>query len=102
VAEVTIERNRLATSDTAVEGSGAVTVGASSVEVAAANPDRVALIVCNDHASQVLYLGLGEDAVANQGVRINAVGGQHRLDYFTGAVNAIASGANTVLTFVEV
>lgn len=102
MAELTVERNRLATSDTAAEGSGALSVGTSSLELAAANVDRVALVVCNDHATQVLYLGLGEAAVASQGVRINAAGGNHRIDYFTGVVNIIASGAATVATFVEV
>ena len=102
MAETTVERNRLSTSDTAREGSGALSVGATTAELVPANPGRVALIVCNDHATQVLYLGLGEAAVANQGIRVNAAGGLHRIDYYTGAVNVIASGAATVCCYVEV
>lgn len=88
--------------DTATEGAGSVSVGTSSVQVAAANRARVEITICNDHASQVVYLGLGEAAVANKGVRLNAAGGSYTTRSFTGAINAIATGASTTVTFVEV
>jgi hypothetical protein len=102
VAEITEEARRLASSDTATNGSGAVSVDTASEEIVPANPDRVALILCNDHATQVIYLGLGTTAAVNQGIRLNAAGGSHRIDYFRGAVNGIATGAATVCCFVEV
>lgn len=89
-------------SDTAKTGSSAVSVGTSTVQVAAANPRRVELFLQNDHATQVVYLGLGTAAVANQGIRLNAAGGGIVLSSYSGAVNAIATGASTVVLVTEV
>jgi hypothetical protein len=87
---------------TAKGGTGAVTVGAASAQIVAANDARVEVTICNDHATQVVYLALGATAVANQGIRLNAAGGSYTTSSFTGAINGIATGAGTVVTFAEV
>jgi hypothetical protein len=96
------EANRPAQNDVAHTPTGAATIGASSGAVVAANPGRVEVTICNDHATQVAYLALGATAVINSGIRLNAAGGSYTTNAFTGAINAIASGAGTVLTFSEV
>ncbi len=92
----------VAQTDTAKTPTGAVSVGTSSTQIAAANPARVELFVCNDHATNVVYLALGAAAVANQGIRLNAGGGSAVISSFTGQVNAIATGASTTVTVTEV
>lgn len=84
------------------EPGKAVSVGAASTEVAAANPDRAEITVQNDHATQIVYLALGATAVANEGIRLNAAGGSWTSQAFTGAVNAIATGAATGVLVTEV
>lgn len=88
--------------NTARTTQATVAVGAASVSLAVANIDRVALVVCNDHATQIVYLSLGGTAVVGQGIRLNAAGGSHVIDYYTGAVNAIATGAGTGVSVAEV
>lgn len=89
-------------SDVASVPHGAVTVGTTAVQVLAANGSRIEAFVCNDHASQVVYLSLGGTAEANKGIRVNAAGGTVRIGSFTGAISAIASGASTTVTVAEV
>lgn len=91
--------------DVAAEPGKAVSVGTSSVEVAAANKDRVEITVVNDHATNVLYLRLSDDsdpAVASEGLRLNAAGGSWSSSAYTGAVQAIATGAATPALVTEV
>jgi len=84
----------------AIEGSGALGVTTSSAEVAPANASRKAVLIYND-SDTVIYLGFGEDAVANQGARLNANGGLHREELFKGQINAIHGGSGTKnLTFI--
>lgn len=89
-------------SDTAKTPSSSATIGVASAVVVPANPQRVEVTICNDHATQVAYLSLGGTAVANTGIRLAAAGGSYTTQAFTGAINAIATGATTVLTFSEV
>jgi hypothetical protein len=89
-------------SDTAATPASSATIGTSSANVVPANPSRVEVTICNDHATQVAYLSLGGTAVASTGIRLNAAGGSYTTRGFTGAINAIATGASTVLTFSEV
>lgn len=84
----------------AYTGAGTASIGAASAALVAANPSRSALVVSNDHATQVLYLALGTTAVANRGIRISP-GTTFVLSDFRGAVNIIASGAATTATYVE-
>lgn len=94
-------------SSTAARTSGAVTVGTSSVALIGANIGRREITICNDHATQVVYLMLATNAdvlptaVANQGIRLNAAGGSWTSNMWDGAVAAIASGADTPVTVVE-
>lgn len=88
--------------DTAKSGSFAVSVGTSSTLIVAANEGRVEVTICNDHATQVLYLGLGVPAVANQGIRLNAAGGSYTTTSFTGAINGLATGATTPAVGAEI
>jgi hypothetical protein len=94
--------NAVTQSDTAKTGGDAVTVGTSSTQLAAANGARVELFIQNDHASNTVYLGLGQAAVANKGIRLNAAGGSIVLSSYNGEVNAIASGASTVVLVTEI
>lgn len=95
-------------SESGSTGAENVSVGTSTTAVVAANPDRIYFACTNDHASNNIYLGLGEDAVANKGIRLNSGGGSWECPIapdgkavFRGAINAIADGASTTLTYVE-
>ena len=88
---------------TAVTPKAAASVGVTSLEILAANPARVEATICNDHATNVVYLALGAVAVVNQGVRLNAAGGTYTTPPgYTGTIEAVATGASTVVTFAEV
>lgn len=89
-------------SDTAKTPHGSVTIGTSSAQVVPANSARVGVYICNDHATNTLYLSLGGTAVANQGIRLNAAGGTAFIQEYSGVINGIASGASTVVCFSEV
>jgi uncharacterized protein (DUF2345 family) len=74
-------------------------------EALAANAGRTAALFINDGTSDI-YIKMGEDAVANQGIRLNANGGNY---FMSGsnenlrrqAVNCITSSATVVLSVVE-
>ncbi len=88
--------------DTATHSVGTVT--AASSEVLAANTDRRYALFIND-SDTVIYLMLGADAVANQGIRLNANGGSYEISaklgsLYLGAVNAIHGGAGNKLLLV--
>lgn len=90
-------------SDTAKTPAAAVTIGATTGTVVSANPQRVEITICNDHATQVAYLSLGTGAaVVSTGIRLNAAGGSYTTKSYTGAIQAIATGAATVLTVSEI
>lgn len=88
-------------SDTAKNGGDAVSVTTSTTAVVAANPRRVEVTLVNDGAN-VIYLGLGQAAVANKGIRLAASGGSYTTSAFNGAINAIAVTGTTVLCFTEI
>tara|TARA_R110002020_G_scaffold28797_8_gene91405 strand:- start:983 stop:1375 length:393 start_codon:yes stop_codon:yes gene_type:complete len=83
--------------DTAVNFS--VTVGSTSTLVRALDASRKLLVLVND-SDVVLFLSLGSAAVMNQGIRLNANGGNIVLEnpIFTGNVYGIcaAGGKNLV------
>lgn len=87
---------------TANDPNGAATIGGSSAEVVPANDARCEVTVCNTHATQDAFLSLGATAVLNEGIFLKADGGSYSTGAYTGAINAIAEGAGTVLTFVDV
>lgn len=53
-------------------------VGNTTTEIAAANTSRRYLSIVND-SNEAVYLGIGEDAVMNKGIRINANGGAYEM-----------------------
>ena len=86
--------------------SGAkATVGSSSGTIVAANTSRKLLASVNDSNDEV-FLGIGETAVINEGIRLNAGGGSvvfggSGLPLTLLAVNGIASGASKNVTVQE-
>lgn len=93
--------NRTSAASTAVTGAGSASVGTSSASAVAANENRIELFLANDHATQVIYLGLGVTAVLNKGIRLDP-GQGIVISSFAGAIYAIATGASTTLTIAEV
>ncbi len=82
-----------------------VTVGASTTEIAAANPNRSYALIQND-SDEVIYLGIGEDAVLNKGVRLNAAGGSYEMSPAFGnlsqaAINGISTSGSKVACGTE-
>jgi len=70
-----------------------VNVTTTSTQVLAVNASRKVAIICND-SDTTLWLAIGQTAVANQGIRLNAKGGILVISrtgdiYSTEAVNAI-------------
>ena len=77
----------------------AVTVGSTSTLIRSSNASRKLLVLVND-SDVVLFLSLGSPAVMNQGIRLNANGGNIVLanPIYTGDVYGIctAGGKNIV------
>jgi len=80
----------------------AVSCATTTTEALAANTSRISALFIND-GTAVIYMKIGESAVLNQGIRINANGGSYYMTYDDGnldseAVNCIvASGTETIL-----
>lgn len=101
---------RLAVSPEAGDVTGQAIVGVnvtdSSTAVLAANTNRQVAIIVNDSDTTV-YAAIGQTAVANQGIRLNANGGVLNISkwgdlFSTQAVNAIhASTGNKVVVAQE-
>ncbi len=71
----------------------------------AANQGRVSALVINDGTS-VVWIKVGEVAVANEGIRLNANGGSYYITNANGnldraAINCITASATVVLLVVE-
>jgi hypothetical protein len=83
---------------------GNVSIGTSAAVVAAAK-NRKSVIVQNNHATQILYLGddanVTADATSTGGLKI-AAGASVTIEGFTGNVYGIASGATTPVAFFEI
>lgn len=82
-----------------------VTVGTSTVEVAAANANRTYLLLVND-SDAVIYVKFGVAAVLNEGIRINAAGGSLEISARNGnldirAVNGIAAQITKLMLIAE-
>lgn len=81
-------------------------VTAASQTALAANANRKYALFINDSANNI-WLKIGATAVANQGIRLNAVGGSYEMkssdgSLNTGAVTAISDVAGpSVLTVLE-
>lgn len=73
--------------------TNAVSVLATSTQILTANANREYVAIIND-GSTVLYLAFGNDAVSEQGIRLNASGGSYEMSgktLFLGAINGISS-----------
>lgn len=77
-------------------------IGAADTVALAANANRLYACFVND-GTEPIYLYLGDDAVMNKGIRLNASGGSYEMsrelgNLYTGAINGIcASGGMTLL-----
>lgn len=83
----------------------AVTVGAATTAILAANAARKYALIIND-SDTVIYLKIGAAAVLNEGIRLNAQGGSYEMsaqygNLDTRAINAISSVAGKVLLVTE-
>ena len=94
-------------------GSGAYTtpthtapsIGATTTVALASNANRLYALLVND-SNEVIYLKLGADAVLNQGIRLNASGGNYAMskklgNLYTGAINGICASGGKVLLVLE-
>lgn len=86
-------------SSSAQAGKIAVSVGTSSTLIRSANNGRWQIDLVNP-SDTVMWLALGEAAVANQGIMLAPYGGWWGSDWWNGSVNAIhenkdALGAST-------
>ena len=79
-----------------------VTVNATSTTILSANANRKLLILVND-SNQNIYITLGETAVINSAIRLNANGGSLTLDnpIYTGQISAICASGNKKIIGVE-
>tara|TARA_R110000824_G_scaffold106038_4_gene250622 strand:- start:8484 stop:9140 length:657 start_codon:yes stop_codon:yes gene_type:complete len=78
-----------------------VTIGASTTEIVNAFSGRFELTIVND-SDEVIYLGLNEDAVMNEGIRLNPNGGSFSTDVFTNPVDGICASGSKNVTVVEI
>ena len=80
-----------------------VTVGTASTLVVAANPKRTDLVLVND-SDEAIYITRGNDAVMNEGIRLNATGGSYEINadnIYLGAIYAICTSGSKNLTVSE-
>jgi hypothetical protein len=81
----------------------AVSVSTTSTAILSANVGRVYSQITND-SDTIIYLGIGEDAVMNEGIRLSASGGLYEItpdNLFIGAVNAICSTTSKSVLVIE-
>ncbi len=77
----------------------------STTAALAANPGRRAALIVND-STQTIWIKIGEAAVANEGIRLNANGGSYYIaadaaNYDTEAVNCIVASGTGLLVVSE-
>lgn len=83
-----------------------VTIGVASSQAIAANDNRSYLLLVND-SNAVIYINVtGGTAVLNEGIRLNAAGGNYEMSARNGnldprAVNAITTDAGKNLLLTE-
>ena len=77
-----------------------VSVGSSSTTVLALNANRIAAILVND-SDEEIYVSLSGTAVMNEGIRLNASGGNLIETEYTGIITAICASGSKNLTVVE-
>ena len=106
---VTLDSEQVAISDAdayTTPTHTAVNVTTGTGEVLASNANRLYALLVND-SDTTIYIKLGVAAVANQGIRLNANGGNYEMsamlgNLYTGAINGIHGGTgNKALLMTE-
>jgi hypothetical protein len=72
----------------------AVSVGTSAVQLVDGTTGRRGVLVKNNHATQILYVGNDANVTTSNGFPI-AAGGSQQFDNYTGTLYGIGSGAAT-------
>jgi|TARA_Y100000310_G_scaffold342905_1_gene448170 hypothetical protein len=93
--EITQEKESSANSNTKVS------VGNTSTTIIALNASRRFVLIVND-SDEDIYLNLSGTAVINEGIRINANGGNYYEDIYTGIITGICASGSKNVTIVEV
>lgn len=88
-------------STTAKNSGGKLTAKATSQTLAAANPGRYELYVCNPSTKEV-WLALGETATKEQGIWLRKESGSVVISGYTGIVSAVTSEGEGLVTFAEI
>jgi len=82
----------------------AVVVGSATTKILNFNVQRGYATIVND-SDEVVYLGIGADAVLNSGVRLNPYGGAIEIggggDNYFGEISAICASGGKNLVIVE-
>jgi len=78
-----------------------VSVGSSTTEIADALGDRMAIIIVND-SDETIYIMLGNDAIMNRGIRLNANGGSFATEMYQGVINGICASGSRNVTVTEI
>jgi len=83
-------------------------IGTTAQVLLSNNPSRLAWIIINTHATQVVYLSFTNDVSSTKGIRLDSAGGSYSMIWDedfepTGwAIWGIGSGADTTLYAYEV
>lgn len=80
-----------------------IDTGSLSEVALAANPERVYALFIND-SDAVMYLRLGETAVAHEGILLAITGGSYEItldNLYRGVVNVICASSGKVLMITE-
>lgn len=85
--------------DSSQSGYAAVSIGTTAAVVKAAFFRRESILIVNNHASQILYLGSDSSVTTSNGIPV-AAGGSVRLRTKSD-VYGIASGASTDVRYFE-
>jgi len=79
-----------------------VSVGILTTQIVDNIPGRYSIDIVND-SDEIVYLGLEDDAVLNEGIRLNPNGGSYSSNIFTGIINGIAAKtANVTVAYTYV
>jgi len=87
------------------EGHTTASCTNSTGEALASNGGRISALLVNDGTS-VIWIKIGEAAIANEGIRLNASGGSYYITNAEGnldreAINCITASATVVLLITE-